>query len=254
MILILGGTAEARELAAALVAAGHPVLSSLAGRVSRPALPAGEVRVGGFGGVEGLAAFLRERRIAAVVDATHPFAARISANAAAAAEAARCPLLRVQRPSWREYPAAESWTWVADADAARAAADHAQRPFLTTGRQSLTAFLPWADRDVLVRVVDPSGVAAAPTVVGDPVARPVRARRRTRADDRAPGRRAGHQGLGRCVRGSQAAGGGGPERADRRRGATTVGSWCRDGEFGGRGPGLAPAHSRRPCDTMPVVE
>ncbi|HME66227.1 MAG TPA: precorrin-6A/cobalt-precorrin-6A reductase, partial [Streptosporangiaceae bacterium] len=73
-ILILGGTGEARELAAELVAAGVDVLSSLAGRVRQPRLPDGPVRVGGFGGAAGLAAFLRAERITAVIDATHPFA------------------------------------------------------------------------------------------------------------------------------------------------------------------------------------
>ena len=83
-ILILGGTGEARELAAALVAAGADVVSSLAGRVSRPRLPDGPVRVGGFGGADGLAAFLGDEGITHVVDATHPFAATITANAATA--------------------------------------------------------------------------------------------------------------------------------------------------------------------------
>jgi len=154
-ILILGGTAEARALAAGLVADQIPVVSSLAGRVSRPTLPAGGVRVGGFGGAAGLASYLTEHRIAAVVDATHPFAAQISANAAAAAAQTRTPLVRLERPSWREHPNAGEWTWVPDVAAARDAADAWPRPFVTTGRQSLEAFLPWADREVLVRVVDP---------------------------------------------------------------------------------------------------
>src|SRR4051794_32796708 len=87
-ILVLGGTAEARELAAALDAEGTRVVSSLAGRVARPRLPAGEVRIGGFGGRERLGAWLRENDIAAVVDATHPFAQKISASAAHACPAA----------------------------------------------------------------------------------------------------------------------------------------------------------------------
>lgn len=154
-VLVLGGTGEARRLAAALDAEQIPVVSSLAGRVSRPALPVGEVRVGGFGGPEGLAAYLRATGVAAVVDATHPFAARISANAAVACAATGVPLVRLQRPGWREHPDADRWTWVSDAEAARTAADGARRPFLTTGRQSLPDFLPWADRAVLARVVDP---------------------------------------------------------------------------------------------------
>ena len=84
-VLILGGTREARDLAAALVdEPGVAVISSLAGRVRDPALPAGETVVGGFGGIAGLRAFLRDRAIDTVVDATHPFAATISANAVAA--------------------------------------------------------------------------------------------------------------------------------------------------------------------------
>lgn len=154
-VLILGGTAEARALAAELVADGIAVVSSLAGRVSRPALPAGGVRVGGFGGAAGLVHYLREHRIAAIVDATHPFAAQISANAAAAAEQTRTPLVRLERASWREHANAGEWTWVPDVAAAREAAESLPRPFVTTGRQSLEVYLPWADREVLVRVVDP---------------------------------------------------------------------------------------------------
>jgi precorrin-6A/cobalt-precorrin-6A reductase len=154
-VLILGGTGEARRLAAALHADGVPVVSSLAGRVSRPALPVGQVRTGGFGGVEGLADYLRAARVRIVVDATHPFAARISANAAAAARLTGVPLVRLQRPGWRDHPDAARWVWVPDAAAARAAADASRRPFLTTGRQSLPDFLPWSDRAVLARVVDP---------------------------------------------------------------------------------------------------
>lgn len=154
-VLVLGGTGEARELAERLDGDGVRVISSLAGRVSRPALPVGEVRVGGFGGPEGLAAYLQTARITFVVDATHPFAARISASAAAAARATGVPLVRLQRPGWRTHPDADRWTWVADAAAARQAADGSRRPFLTTGRQSLPDFLAWTDRDVLARVVDP---------------------------------------------------------------------------------------------------
>ena len=154
-VLVLGGTAEARALAAALVHAGRDVLTSLAGRVQNPALPPGRVRVGGFGGVNGLAAFLRSDRVTAVVDASHPFADRIGANAVVAAEQTGVPLLRLERPGWANHPRAGGWTWVADVEAARAAADGYTRPFLTTGRQSLATFLPWADRAVLARVVDP---------------------------------------------------------------------------------------------------
>ena len=154
-VLILGGTAEARQLAAALVADGVEVISSLAGRVSTPSLPAGRVRVGGFGGPDGLADYLRREHASAVVDATHPFAVKITKNAVQAARLTGAPLVRLERPGWREHPRSNAWTWVTDAAAARAAAESARRPFLTTGRQSLPDFLPWADRHVLLRLVDP---------------------------------------------------------------------------------------------------
>jgi precorrin-6A/cobalt-precorrin-6A reductase len=157
-VLILGGTAEARDLAAELQRRGVPVVSSLAGRVSRPALPVGEVRVGGFGGVQGLTAYLAERRVTTIVDATHPFAAQMSAHAAAAARAHRCSILRLERPSWAEHPKAATWHWAPDTASARDLADPHSRPFLTTGRQTLREFLPWRDRAVLVRVVDPPAI------------------------------------------------------------------------------------------------
>ncbi|HEX6758800.1 MAG TPA: cobalt-precorrin-6A reductase [Propionibacteriaceae bacterium] len=154
-ILILGGTAEARQLAAALVADGLDVISSLAGRVNSPSLPLGRVRVGGFGGADGLAEYLRGHQVSSIVDATHPFAATISVNALQAANRTSTPLVRLERPGWHGHPRSSSWTWVANGAAARAVAAAASTPFLTTGRQSLPDFHPWADRDVLVRLVDP---------------------------------------------------------------------------------------------------
>lgn len=153
-VLILGGTAEARELARHLSRQSTPVVSSLAGRVARPALPDGDVRIGGFGGPDGLVAFLEARGITAMVDATHPFAAQMSRNAAVAASRSSIPLLRLARPGWQHHPRSSRWSWVPDLHAARATAEAAARPFLTTGRQSLPAFAAWQDRSVMVRVVD----------------------------------------------------------------------------------------------------
>jgi precorrin-6A/cobalt-precorrin-6A reductase len=153
-ILILGGTGEARDLAAELVAAGVDVLSSLAGRVRAPRLPDGPVRVGGFGGTASLAEFLRAEGITGVVDATHPFAGTITAHAAHAAAQAAVPLLVLRRPEWEADP---SWDVVADI---RAAADavHAwpgESVFLTTGRRDLDVFAADDRHRFLVRTVDP---------------------------------------------------------------------------------------------------
>ena len=155
MILILGGTAEAQALAAALHADGLAITSSLAGRVANPRLPAGEVRVGGFGGPDGLARWLTEHEVAAIVDASHPFAERISESAAQSARTAAVPLLRLARPGWREGPG-DRWHWVADLPAAAAAvAGLGERVLLTTGRQGLAAFAAVESAWFLVRCVDP---------------------------------------------------------------------------------------------------
>lgn len=117
-LLILGGTTEAAALARALVEAGDwEVTTSLAGRTRAPAALPGAVRIGGFGGADGLAAYLRAGRIDRVIDATHPFAAAISANAADSCAALNVPLLRIERPAWAPVPG-DRWIDVADAEEA----------------------------------------------------------------------------------------------------------------------------------------
>ena len=165
-VLVLGGTGEARALAGALHdgagGEGVRVISTLAGRVVRPRLPRGEVRVGGFGGPAGLASYLREEGVQAVVDATHPFAERMSWSACEACAAVGTALLRLERPPFHRDPAID-WREVGTLDAAAALLPAAgNRVFLTTGRQGLAAFRPVSDAVFLVRCVDPPDPAALP--------------------------------------------------------------------------------------------
>ncbi|MEV0204614.1 cobalt-precorrin-6A reductase [Streptomyces sp. NPDC050788] len=155
-VLILGGTAEARELAAALAARpGVHVTTSLAGRVSRPGALAGDVRVGGFGGVRGLADWLREQRVDVLVDATHPFAAGITANAVQAAAASGVPAVVLRRPGWRPGPG-DRWHLVPSLAAAADLLPHlGSRAFLTTGRLGLASFAHLTDQHFVVRSVEP---------------------------------------------------------------------------------------------------
>ncbi|MEV3870063.1 cobalt-precorrin-6A reductase [Streptomyces sp. NPDC049906] len=162
-VLILGGTAEARRLAALLAgedrsADGLLVTSSLAGRVAAPRLPPGRVRIGGFGGAEGLAEWLRAERVDVLVDATHPFAGRMSFHAAAAAAATGVPLVALRRDGWRPVPG-DDWHPVDSLAAAGALLPGlGERVFLTTGRMGLAAFTGTPELDrlwFLVRSVDP---------------------------------------------------------------------------------------------------
>lgn len=153
-VLILGGTAEARALAAELTGRGLHVVSSLAGRVTNPRLPVGEVREGGFGGPDGLARYLADERIDALVDATHPFAARMTASAATAAGETGVPLLVLRRPGWREGQD-DRWLRVPSLEEAAARLPRPSRVFLTTGRRSLPVFAGLDGVWLLARSVDP---------------------------------------------------------------------------------------------------
>lgn len=141
-VLLLGGTSEGRALAAALVGAGIDVTSSLAGRLPEPKLPVGAVRVGGFGGVDGLRDALAGFDL--VVDATHPFAEGMSRNAAQACatplgDGRRIPLLRLERPAW---PVEDGWHLAENHEqAAELAASLGARPFVTVGRQELVRYV-----------------------------------------------------------------------------------------------------------------
>ncbi|SFC28723.1 precorrin-6A/cobalt-precorrin-6A reductase [Devosia psychrophila] len=152
-ILILGGTAEARELANRLVDKGHDVITSLAGRTQDPMLPKGGLRIGKFGGIPGLATYLRAAGIEQLVDATHPYAGQISINAVAAAQAANVPLLRLMRPAWVQQ-VGDAWVTVQSAAEAAAALPHNADVLLTTGHAGLEHFMVRDDCQFVVRTIE----------------------------------------------------------------------------------------------------
>ncbi|MDX8454015.1 cobalt-precorrin-6A reductase [Mesorhizobium sp. VK9D] len=155
-ILILGGTTEARQLAGKLAGReDFSVVLSLAGRTESPVAQGVPVRVGGFGGADGLAAHLREERVDLLIDATHPYAARISANAADAARQSGVPILALRRPGW-EPVAGDRWTLVDNVtEAASALGTPPRRAFLAIGRQEAAAFEAAPQHRYLIRSVDP---------------------------------------------------------------------------------------------------
>ncbi len=162
-ILILGGSSEASALVRALAAAPQiePVLS-LAGRTRAPVLPAIACRIGGFGGVEGLAAYLRDG-FAACINATHPFAARMSANAVAATAQVDVPLLRILRPAW----VASTRRRLAcgcrhGSGGAGRSASAPRRVLLTIGQKDLAAFAAMPQHHYVIRSIDPPGGALPP--------------------------------------------------------------------------------------------
>jgi precorrin-6A/cobalt-precorrin-6A reductase len=154
-ILILGGTQEAFELAERLAeVAGIEIISSLAGRTKEPRLPKGHVRTGGFGGADGLARYLRAELISHLVNAAHPFAEQISANALAAAEAAGIPMMRLLRPAWTARPD-DHWITARHApEAAELCRREGGRIFLTLGSGEIEAFADIHNAHFLVRMVD----------------------------------------------------------------------------------------------------
>ena len=176
-ILILGGTAEARLLAAHLIEEGHIVTTSLAGRTVDPVLPEGEVRIGGFGGAEGLAAYLRDEKFDRMIDATHPFAKRISENAIKASAMSGIPLEQRLRPRWQKQPG-DRWKSVATLEAAAEALPQAATVFLALGRQYLEAFIRRNDCRFVIRMVDPPesplGFSDHMLVLGKPASDPDR--------------------------------------------------------------------------------
>ncbi|TPI10095.1 cobalt-precorrin-6A reductase [Mesorhizobium sp. B4-1-3] len=155
-ILILGGTTEARQLAGKLARrTDFSVTLSLAGRTESPVAQGVPLRVGGFGGADGLAAYLSDNRIDLLIDATHPYAARISANAAEATRQSGVPILALRRPGW-EPVAGDRWTLVESAaEAAKALGEAPRRVFLAIGRQEADVFEAAPRHRYLIRSVDP---------------------------------------------------------------------------------------------------
>lgn len=157
-VLILGGTGEAAALAEALSdRSDFKVVTSLAGRTRSPERVAGEMRIGGFGGSEGLVSYLREQSIDMLIDATHPFAEQISSRAVLAAERVGIERLRLVRPSWEKCPG-DHWIEASGAsDAARLLPELGRRIFLTTGHKDLAAFADLDDLWFLIRTIEPIG-------------------------------------------------------------------------------------------------
>jgi precorrin-6A/cobalt-precorrin-6A reductase len=168
-VLVLGGTGEARALADRLQTRSEvAVISSLAGHGYEPRLPTGEVRIGGFGGIDGLAGYLAAEDVRAVIDATHPFAARITEHAIAACARVGVSLLVLRRPGWTAVDG-DRWHRVATvADAAALVAGHNEgltsggAVLLTTGRRDLAAFTADDRHHYVVRTVDPPDLALPP--------------------------------------------------------------------------------------------
>jgi len=154
-VLLLGGTTEAARMARALAEAGVDAVYSYAGRTEAPVAQPLPVRVGGFGGVTGLAAYLKAEGISHVIDATHPFAAQMSRNAVEACAEAGFPLIALEREPWQAGEG-DRWTHVPDLAAAVAALGEApRRVFLAIGRQNLSAFAGAPQHHYLLRLVDP---------------------------------------------------------------------------------------------------
>jgi precorrin-6A/cobalt-precorrin-6A reductase len=154
-VLLLGGTTEAAQMARVLAEAGIDAVYSYAGRTEAPVAQPLPVRIGGFGGIEGLSGYLLAKAITHVIDATHPFAARMSWNAVAACTPNRTALIALERPAWAAG-AGDRWTHVRDvAGAVAALGDTPRRVFLAIGRQTLAAFAVAPQHHYLLRLVDP---------------------------------------------------------------------------------------------------
>jgi len=162
-ILILGGTSEALELASDLSGQKEfSVIYSLAGRVNHPRLPECEIRIGGFGGIDGLSSYLAEEHIQAVLDATHPFAAKITRHIEQASRQLGLPLLSLVRPPWTAL-AEDTWHEVPDLQEAVLTIPHlGKRVLLAVGRQEVSVFAQCANKYFLIRSIEPPSAPLPP--------------------------------------------------------------------------------------------
>jgi precorrin-6A/cobalt-precorrin-6A reductase len=161
-ILVLGGTSDGNVLAKELLKSGFDVVTSFAGVTENPVLPEGEIRVGGFGGEDGLYDYLKAEGFMAVADATHPFAAQISRHGFSAAERAVIPYLRLERAAWTPLPA-DNWISVPTSEAAVAALPDAARVLLTIGRKEIAVFLAREDLIGVARMIEKPPFELPPT-------------------------------------------------------------------------------------------
>nr|WP_239479674.1 cobalt-precorrin-6A reductase [Actibacterium sp. 188UL27-1] len=152
--MLLGGTGEGRDLAHLLADSGHEATLSMAGATRNPAQMPIPMRVGGFGGAEPFAQWLVAHQIAAIIDATHPFATRISARSAAVAAALGLPYMQVLRPAW-EAGTTDTWHHIAVEEGAAALIPDSATVFLATGRQTLHRFADLQTRTLICRQIDP---------------------------------------------------------------------------------------------------
>jgi precorrin-6A/cobalt-precorrin-6A reductase len=153
-ILLLAGSGEARVLSERLVGQGHDVLASLAGVTKEAAKYASPTRVGGFGGEKPFEEFVQAYGFGLVIDATHPFAQRISARTLSSCQKMGIPYLQLIRPEWRPE-ATDTWHLVENASAARGVIGTGSRVFLATGRQTLPEFENLSDCYLICRQIDP---------------------------------------------------------------------------------------------------
>ena len=160
-ILIIGGTGLAREAANALVARAQQVVSSLAGVTRTPHLPKGEIRTGGFGGIDGLVSYLGHERFDWVVDATHPFAAQMSAHAHAACTRLGIKLIRLEAPAWFAQ-GGDDWRVVSSPVEAAQCLPKYTNVAVTVGRKEVAAFFERSDLSGIARMIEPPEVEVPP--------------------------------------------------------------------------------------------